>query len=61
MRIFIDTMTGTWGMANDIVVIEVEDGAEAAMLCETLDGLSDSGICEYGNTYGDSIFLSDGI
>lgn len=59
MRIYIDTMTGTWGDAEDIVFINAEDGPETAMLLNTVENLSDSEIMEYGNKWGDAPILSN--
>lgn len=58
---FIDTASGTWGLAEDIVFIEVEVGPEAAMLVDTLDNMSDSQIIDYGNAYGDCPIVSEGM
>lgn len=58
---YIDTHTGTWGGAEGIVTIEVERGADSAMLSETLLNMSDSQIMDYGNRYGDAIILPPGI
>lgn len=49
MLAFIDTSTGTWGCAEDIVFVEVDPAI--------LDVASDSEIIEYGNLYGDAPFL----
>lgn len=54
---FIDVSTGTWGYAEDIRIVSVEEGAESAMLVNTLDNLSDDQICEWGETYGTRLNL----
>jgi hypothetical protein len=58
---FIDTSTGTWGLGEDIVFLEVEVGAEAAMLVNTLEGMSDSQIIDYGNAHGDCPLSPEGM
>lgn len=58
MQMFIDTSTGTWGNAEDIVFLDAEPGPEAAMLINTLENLSDDEIIAYGNRYGDAPVLS---
>ncbi len=52
VTIYIDTNTGTWGDASGIRTITVEAGAELAMLQDTLDEMSDSGINAYGLEHG---------
>lgn len=52
-KIFIDTKTGTWGMAEDIVFVDALDWE-----VEALDISSDSEIIAYGNGFGDAPILS---
>lgn len=52
MRIWIDTQSGTWGDADELVIIEAEDGPAAAMLVNTLENMSDTDIQDYGDKWG---------
>lgn len=52
MEIFIDTSTGTWGAAEDIVFLTVENPNEV------LEYMTDSEICEFGNENGDAPILT---
>lgn len=57
MIIYIDAMTGTYGMARDIRIVDLEkvDGRDQWDIFDDLESLTDDQRCEFGNWYGDAI------
>lgn len=53
MQVFIDTSTGTWGLAEDIVFVDLPEHLE-----NVLNDMSDSQIMQFGNDVGDAPVLS---
>ena len=55
-KIFIDIVTGTWGEADDIVLVDLNDTLEDTQTVsgqeQYLDQASDSEIIDFGNTFG---------
>ncbi len=58
MRIFIDTTTGVWGRADDIVIL---DEVTSESFQEGVEEMSDSQIMYFGNAFGDAITLPKNI
>lgn len=48
MRIFIDVTTGTWGHADDLRIVDVDD-------TDIFDQMADSSICAFGHENGERV------
>lgn len=54
MHIWIDTDTGTWGNAQDIVILDVDE-----VDLVDLGQMSDTDIIRFGQEHGDGLALED--
>lgn len=57
MKIYIDAMSGTYGMAGDIRIVDLEkiDSRDQWDILDDLDGYTDNQIADFGTWYGEPL------